>query len=164
MKVLSLLETADPNAEDAPKRSLEKVEPAELIRDLDRNKALLIQSDEKTGPFTLEDFGALVAGLKLEKYEYVGGAAPRKVIPVAAGDDIVFTANEAPPDAAIPFHHELAQSANPPAYIFFFCDEPAEVGGETALIDSTLVYRYVQDNFPDFMENFLGGIFTLFCK
>ena len=152
MKVLSLLETADPNAEDAPKRSLEKVEPAELIRDLDRNKALLIQSDEKTGPFTLEDFGAFVAGLKLEKYEYVGGAAPRKVIPVAAGDDIVFTANEAPPDAAIPFHHELAQSANPPAYIFFFCDEPAETGGETALIDSTLVYRYVQDNFPDFMD------------
>lgn len=27
--------------------------------------------------------------------------------------------------------------ANPPQYIFFFCDLPSETGGETALIDST---------------------------
>lgn len=36
--------------------------------------------------------------------EYVGGAAPRTHV---VGD--VFTANEAPPDKLIPFHHEMAQ-------------------------------------------------------
>ena len=64
-------------------------------------------------------------------------AAPRRLLPVKANVE-VYTANEAPPDQLIPFHHELAQVANPPQYIFFFCDLPSETGGETALIDSTL--------------------------
>lgn len=82
------------------------------------------------------------------------GAAPRSIIPVdvPGGDNMIYTANEAPPDQLIPFHHELAQVANPPKYIFFFCDQPPETGGETALIDSTLVYRYANDHFPDFMQ------------
>lgn len=63
--------------------------------------------------------------------------APRRIIPVEANVEL-FTANEAPPDTLIPFHHELAQVAEPPAYIFFYCDLPSETGGETALIDSTL--------------------------
>ena len=53
----------------------------------------------------------------------------------------VYTANEAPPDQLIPFHHELAQVSNPPQYLFFYCDLPSETGGETALIDSTLGER-----------------------
>ena len=55
----------------------------------------------------------------------------------------VYTANEAPPDQLIPFHHELAQVANPPQYLFFYCDLPSETGGETALIDSTLGERTI---------------------
>ena len=47
--------------------------------------------------FLLQAFGG-------EPLPYVGGAAPRKVI---TGN--VFTANEAPPDQLIPFHHEMAQ-------------------------------------------------------
>lgn len=126
---------------------------ADFVRLLDIHKGVLLQADDvEKSPLTVEDFGSFVAGLNLTPYPYVGGAAPRRVIPVAAGEDIVFTANEAPPEAAIPFHHELAQNANPPAYIFFFCDEPAAEGGETALIDSTLVYRFVKENHPSFME------------
>lgn len=77
--------------------------------------------------------------------------APRRLIPVKANVE-VFTANEAPPDQLIPFHHELAQVADPPQYIFFYCDLPSETGGETALIDSTLAYRFVADHHPQFME------------
>jgi len=73
--------------------------------------------------------------------------APRRLIPVKANVE-VFTANEAPPDQLIPFHHELAQVADPPQYIFFYCDLPSETGGETALIDSTLVYRFVSEKYP----------------
>ena len=79
----------------------------------------------------------------LEKYEYIGGAAPRTNIKVPQGDDLIFTANEAPSDKNIPFHHELAQSSNPPSYISFYCKKAPESGGETPLVDSTLVYRYL---------------------
>jgi hypothetical protein len=75
--------------------------------------------------------------LFLTVHSDIGGAAPRRIIPVRANIE-VFTANEAPPDQLIPFHHELAQVKNPPQYLFFYCDLPSETGGETALIDSTL--------------------------
>ena len=33
----------------------------------------------------------------------------------------VLTTNESPPESPIPFHHELAQTPNPPSHISFFC-------------------------------------------
>ena len=69
-----------------------------------------------------------------------------------ADKDIIFTANESPPDQPIPFHHELAQNANPPHYVFFFCDHAAEIGGETPIIDSTMVYRFAEENHPEFVK------------
>lgn len=115
---------------------------------MDAYKALLFP-----GAFDVESFGHFVANLELEYYPYIGGAAPRTVIPTAAGKDIIFTANESPPDQPIPFHHELAQTPNPPAYVFFYCDIPAEItGGQTPIIDSTSVYRFANDNYPDFIH------------
>ena len=76
---------------------------------LARHKALILRSDADKPPMSVDDFGNLVSGLGLKRYPYVGGAAPRRTIPVSAGDDLVYTANEAPPDQKIPFHHELAQ-------------------------------------------------------
>lgn len=137
--------------EDQSSSETVEVTPESLLPMLAASKALLL-SKNGGDRLDVEGFGALVAGLNLEKYEYYGGAAPRRVIPVKAGNDIVFTANEAPPDASIPFHHELAQSQTPPNFIFFFCDQPSETGGETALIDSTLVYRYCVENHPEFLE------------
>jgi hypothetical protein len=65
-----------------------------------------------------------------------------------------YTANETPPDqlSPCPFHHKLAQVANPPQYLFFYCDLPSKTGGETALIDLTLVYRFTNNNYPEFMD------------
>jgi D-xylose reductase len=58
-----------------------------------------------------------------------------------------------PPDQPIPFHHELAQTPNPPEYIFFYCETPPEdgCGGQTPIIDSTEVYRYVKEHHPEFL-------------
>jgi D-xylose reductase len=58
-----------------------------------------------------------------------------------------------PPDKPIPFHHELAQTPNPPKYIFFYCDTPPITGGETPLIDSTAVYRYARERHPEFVQD-----------
>ncbi len=138
-----------------------------FVKLLATSKALLIRADESSGttPLTVDDFAQILSNLHLTNYPYVGGAAPRRIIPVNVKDtggnenenanvenrNMVYTANEAPPDMLIPFHHELAQCANPPQYLFFYCEQPSETGGETALIDSTLVYRFANDNFPDFM-------------
>lgn len=120
--------------------------PRNFVDLLDQRKALLFPSI-----FDVESFGTLLVDLHLEKYPYIGGAAPRTVIPTAAGKDIIFTANESPPQEPIPFHHELAQCSEPPEYIFFYCETPAESGGQTPIIDSTEVYRFANDTYPDFI-------------
>ena len=50
------------------------------------------------------DFNDVVEAFGFAELPYVGGAAPRTNV---VGR--VFTANEAPPDQKIPFHHEMAQ-------------------------------------------------------
>ena len=132
---------------------IEKLDQSLFLDLLVKHKALLFRSSENEPHLSVDDFGHILAALNLEPYPYVGGAAPRRIVKVNApgGDNMIYTANEAPPDQPIPFHHELAQVQNPPEYIFFYCNEPSESGGETALIDSTLVYRFVNDNFPQFM-------------
>ena len=100
-----------------------------------------------------EEWASIMYSSGLKEMEYIGGAAVRKLIVGNESDkkleDIqILTANESPPSQKIPFHHELAQVADPPQYIFFYCDLPSETGGETALIDSTLVYRFVSEKYP----------------
>jgi diketogulonate reductase-like aldo/keto reductase/alpha-ketoglutarate-dependent taurine dioxygenase len=140
--------------EKAEEFVIDELTPRLFTTLLDQHKVLLLRvpsSDTPDGVMTVEDFGAFLVGLELEYYPYIGGAAPRTVVPTSAGADIIFTANESPPSQPIPMHHELAQTPNPPQYIFFYCDSPASSGGETPIVDSTLVYRFVQDNFPDFL-------------
>jgi D-xylose reductase len=123
------------------------VKPRLFVDLMDQHKALVFQNEE----MTLEDFGQFVVDRKFEYYPYIGGAAPRTNIPVKAGENIIFTANESPPDQPIPFHHELAQTPNPPEYIFFYCDTPAEEGGQTPIIDSTKVFRFTKEHHPAFL-------------
>ncbi len=95
-------------------------------------------------------FGQHLLDCKLNHFEYIGGAAIRKNITICQQKNIIFTANEAPSDKLIPFHHELAQSANPPAYVSFFCSSPPKTDGETPILDSNLIYQYIHINYPDF--------------
>jgi len=92
-----------------------------------------------------EDFGDVVLNLELENMPYVGGAAVRRNIV----GDYVFTANESPPSEPIPFHHEMAQVSNPPAYVMFYCEIAPKSGGETPLIISRKVYDFFASNYPE---------------
>jgi len=110
-----------------------------------------IQNNENIlSNFTEENYCQNVLDCKLKKFNYFGGAAPRTKINVPQGEDLIFTANEAPADQLIPFHHELAQSKNTPAYVSFYCKKSPETGGETPLMDSSLVYRYIHKKYPEF--------------
>lgn len=73
---------------------VEDLQSRKFIDLLDQHKALLFQSQATEPLLSTEDFGSLLVSLQLEYYPYIGGAAPRTIIPVQAGKDIVFTANE----------------------------------------------------------------------
>jgi hypothetical protein len=75
--------------------TIDDLTPRTFVDLLDQHKALILQSTTaSTEPWTTDDFGDLLTNLQLEYYPYIGGAAPRTIIPVKAGRDIVFTANE----------------------------------------------------------------------
>mmetsp|Transcript_154523 Transcript_154523/g.474911 ORF Transcript_154523/g.474911 Transcript_154523/m.474911 type:complete len:752 (+) Transcript_154523:159-2414(+) len=93
-----------------------------------------------------EDLAAVTRALGCEGYSYVGGAAPRtELVP-----GVVFTSNESPPDQPIPFHHELAQAPNPPAYLLFHCERASSAGGATPIIPSAEVASFFERRFPAF--------------
>ena len=97
---------------------------------------------------TPEDFEAMLDAAEFENMPYIGGAAPRTQVTQGR----VLTANESPPSEPIPFHHEMAQVPNPPAYVFFYCDVAPPVGGETAIVLSKRVYTRFRDIAPDFAD------------
>lgn len=73
---------------------IDDLQPRKFVDLLDQHKALILQSAVSNEPWTTDDFGDIVSNLQLEYYPYIGGAAPRTIIPVKVGGDIVFTANE----------------------------------------------------------------------
>ena len=81
-------------------------------------------------------------------FDYIGGAAPRNK--VTAGR--ILTANESPATEDIPFHHEMAQTPNPPNNIFFYCSIPAEQGGATPIIQSNMLYQTLLKIAPDYAK------------
>ena len=95
-----------------------------------------------------EDFEEFLDVSGFPRMPYVGGAAPRSQVTKGR----VLTSNESPPSEPIPFHHEMAQVPNPPAYIFFYCDLPCEIGGETAIAHSNHIYQKFQDVGGEFAQ------------
>jgi len=64
----------------------------------------------------------------------------------------VFTANEAPPDAKIYLHHEMAQTPIYPSKLFFFCEQPAGRGGATPLCRSDVLLDRLSDKARGFVQ------------
>jgi len=92
-------------------------------------------------------FSDFVESFGFENLPYIGGAAPRKQV---VGN--VFTANEAPPESQIPFHHEMAQTKNWPKKLFFYGDIAAKTGGETPILLSNEIYKLMLEHHRDFVE------------
>lgn len=89
----------------------------------------------------------------IKEMEYIGGAAVRKLIignEERMENPRVLTTNESPPSEPIPFHHELAQTPNPPDHISFFCLVNDSEGGSTPIIRSDMVWEYLSTKYPDF--------------
>jgi hypothetical protein len=101
-----------------------------------------------------EEWASVLYKSGINQMNYVGGAAVRKLI---VGNEHrmnnmqVLTTNESPPSEKIPFHHELAQTPNPPDYICFYCLVNDAEGGSTPLIRSDYVYDWLKGKYPNFI-------------
>ncbi|MEE2644852.1 MAG: TauD/TfdA family dioxygenase [Myxococcota bacterium] len=144
----------------APSDRISAVEPLErrlqLQRWLTENRSWLRSALQEHGAILLRGFGLEGAQDFEETLDsagftatpYLGGAAPRERV---RGQRIL-TSNESPPEEPIPFHHEMAQTPNPPAYISFFCEVAPQVGGETPIIYSPAICRRFREICPEFAQ------------
>jgi len=97
-----------------------------------------------------EDFDSAVVAFNLGRFSY------RESLSNAVRKDLtdrVFTANEAPPEATIRLHHELAQTPAHPRHLFFFCERAAGHGGATALCRSDDLLDRIESRHPDFIRD-----------
>jgi len=53
----------------------------------------------------------------------------------------VYTATEYPPHQRIPLHNEQAYTLDWPLKIWFYCEQPAQQGGETPIADSRRIFQ-----------------------
>jgi len=86
------------------------------------------------------DFEAFARAISPELMEYTERSTPRSE--VTAG---IYTSTEYPADQHIPLHNENSYSHAWPRKVYFFCVEPAPVGGSTPLADSRLVYEAIDE-------------------
>jgi alpha-ketoglutarate-dependent taurine dioxygenase len=119
----------------------------ELLRDAVNHGAVLFRDFPLK---TAEDFDAFVAGFDLPNFPY------KKSLSNAVRvnrTERVFSANEAPPNVRIFFHHEMAQTPIYPAKIAFFCEIASEEGGATPICRSDVLYDRLAAEFPDFIRD-----------
>jgi hypothetical protein len=97
-----------------------------------------------------DDFDAVVAAFGWPDFPYadsLSNAVRTNLTPR------VFTANEAPSDATIGLHHEMAQTPVHPRRLFFFCEQPARVGGATSLCRSDRLHDRLAEAWPGFVSD-----------
>ncbi len=96
-----------------------------------------------------EDFDAIVSALNLPNFPYEKSLSNAVRVNRTPR---VFSANEAPPEVQIFFHHEMAQTPLYPRWIFFSCEVAAEEGGATPICRSDLLFERLQADRPDFVQ------------
>lgn len=92
------------------------------------------------------DFRSFVEAFGWEEERYMGFAPRNKV------EDRVFTANEAPLNQQIEFHHEMAWMKAWPSKLFFFCETAPPEGGQSAIALSHRIYQRMEDIMPEFVR------------
>ncbi|KAH8078196.1 oxidoreductase [Aureococcus anophagefferens] len=118
-----------------------------LVACLRRHGAVVLRG---WGPTSTSRDPGDVAGLCPDAHGGMACSAGVRLTVVDGGaTHAVVTANEAPPEDTIPFHHEMAQCSTPPKYICFFCEREPATGGATPLVISRHVTAYLRATFPD---------------
>ncbi|NNE00357.1 MAG: SyrP protein [Pirellulaceae bacterium] len=118
----------------------------QILAQATRHGAVLLRD---IGVQSVDGFDAVVAALDLENFPY------KKSLSNAVRvnrTERVFSANEAPPEVQIFFHHEMAQTPLFPKWILFSCEIAPQTGGATPLCRSDVLYERLQNECPDFVD------------
>lgn len=99
---------------------------------------------------TAQDFSSVIKQLQTGDFiDYIGGDSPRKKI-----FEGVYTSTEAPASFKILLHNELSFTKNFPKHIYFFCETPSAVKGQTIIADARKVYHAIDKEIRNrFIEN-----------
>lgn len=117
---------------------------ADLLNLANQHGAVLLRGFPINGAV---DFDAMVAALELNNFPYEKSLSNAVRI---NRTERVFSANEAPPEVCIFFHHEMAQTPLYPRWIFFSCEVAAEQGGATPLCRSDVLFERIREAHPEF--------------
>ncbi|MCO8120617.1 TauD/TfdA family dioxygenase [Stieleria sp. TO1_6] len=96
---------------------------------------------------TGEDFDQFIAALNIANFPYAKSLSNAVRVNRTPR---VFSANEAPPEVKIYFHHEMAQTPLYPKYILFFCEIAPLSGGATPLCRSDILFTQLSERCPEF--------------
>lgn len=97
-----------------------------------------------------DDFDRFVAAFGFENFPYDQSLSNAVRINFTPR---VFSANEAPASVTIHLHHEMAQTPVFPQRLLFFCQQPAEEGGATAVCRSDQLFERLRDRCPSFVRD-----------
>ena len=117
---------------------------ADLLNLANLHGAVLLRGFPITDAF---DFDSIVTVLELNNFPYEQSLSNAVRI---NRTERVFSANEAPPEVRIFFHHEMAQTPLYPRWIFFSCEVAAEQGGATPLCRSDVLFERISKAHPEF--------------
>ena len=140
------LECRTPGASLAVATDWIRTRREELLEEASQHGAVLFRGFPLNSP---EDCDAFVAAFGLTNFPYVESLSNAVRVNYT---ERIFSANEAPPDVTIYFHHEMAQTPIYPSKLFFFCQKPAEEGGETPLCRSDVLFERLAGRCPEFAK------------
>jgi alpha-ketoglutarate-dependent taurine dioxygenase len=99
---------------------------------------------------TAETLDSVMDMLLPNRLAYVHGNSPRSKV----GDNI-YTSTEYPPELTISMHNELSYAATWPSRLLFFCEQAAQTGGATPVVDGA---RWLGSLDPEIRETFAKGV------
>jgi alpha-ketoglutarate-dependent taurine dioxygenase len=87
---------------------------------------------------TPEDFEQICKAIDQRLLNYAGGDSPRETV-----TGKIYTSTEYPAHLEIPLHNELSYRQVWPRKLFFFCQHPAQQGGETNIADCRKILQAI---------------------
>ncbi len=122
-------------------------ERSRLIDELAVSGAILFRGFPVEGA---NDFDAFIRAFGLPSFTYQESLSNAVRV---NRTELVFTANEAPPDFSIFLHHEMAQTPLFPSMLFFCCEHAPAKRGQTPLCRSDILLKQMQERVPEFVAD-----------
>ncbi len=133
-----------PDVEDVDLAAWAKDNVQFIDAQLSKHGALLFRGFSVS---SLPEFRKVTTAISPELLDYSEPSSPRTHL-----QDRIYTLTEYPADQWIQLHNEMSYAHTWPRRVFFFCDQPAQQGGETPIAFSRKVFELLD---PKIRERFM---------